>query len=547
MYKNQKGFVQILAVVILLAGILGGLYLVQHPQIFKPKALETNQSSPRYKIGAYYFGIFSPNNTNSTLLEGAQRVYGRRDLWAGVKDFYGLEPGVPKDTRGWRGDFSHLKPEIGYYDQSDGTTLERHITQAKQNGLSFFNFYWYWDSNRKREIYNDGLDSFLNASNRNELEFMISITSHPWGDGDIRLSIPAEDMPTTTQTIVDKYFAQPNYLKTQSGKPIVFILDPRGIKNGTLQDTKDFITLLKQKTKDRLGVEPFVLVSVENPDARSVSNADGYSCVATDITQGVHSYQNYINNFVSRHFTSFTDKPVMPCFVSNFDERPRQDIAISNRDEIRYFNDFSEALFRQGLTRVKQYMGSQSSELGKILTIYAWNEWHEGGIIEPNVRDGNKWISIIRDVFGLASLPEGEQLPVYRLVNNVGDYFYTISESEKNGAIATYGYTYQGIVFKAYVEGGNNLVPVYRLVNNIEHFYTINENELNHAKSIGYKEEGIAFYVLSNPINDSLDVYRLVNGDGYHFYTANLEEKERAITNHGYTYQGIAFYVPAAP
>lgn len=37
---NQKGIVHIFGIFILLAGIITGVYLVQHPQIFKPKAME---------------------------------------------------------------------------------------------------------------------------------------------------------------------------------------------------------------------------------------------------------------------------------------------------------------------------------------------------------------------------------------------------------------------------------------------------------------------------------------------------------------------------
>src|SRR3989338_6397452 len=36
--STESGFIHIIAVVILLAGIVGGMYLVSHPQIFKPKA-----------------------------------------------------------------------------------------------------------------------------------------------------------------------------------------------------------------------------------------------------------------------------------------------------------------------------------------------------------------------------------------------------------------------------------------------------------------------------------------------------------------------------
>ena len=77
-----------------------------------------------YQVGAFYFGTFSPKGLN--IIAGTERVYTRRnDWWGGVEDFYGLEPGIRKDTRGWSGDWSYLKPAIGYYNQQVVTTLEK--------------------------------------------------------------------------------------------------------------------------------------------------------------------------------------------------------------------------------------------------------------------------------------------------------------------------------------------------------------------------------------------------------------------------------------
>ena len=42
----------------------------------------------------------------------------------------------------WQADWSHLEPAIGYYDKSQVSTVERHIQQARENGLSYFSFYW---------------------------------------------------------------------------------------------------------------------------------------------------------------------------------------------------------------------------------------------------------------------------------------------------------------------------------------------------------------------------------------------------------------------
>lgn len=656
---SERGIIQVVILLLLLGGMAVGLYLVQQTQIFKPKASssgtrievvdpsgnpisDTNSpnvkvklaytppaatpaSNNPYKIGAFYFGMWSTTDTLRSLLSTSEQVYGRKDMWAGVKDFYGQEPGIRKDTREWEGDFSYLKPQIGYYDfsQNGASVLEQHINQAKQAGLSFFNFYWYWDSTSRSEVYNDGLESLLQARNKNDIQFMISVTSHPWGDGDIKLSMPNQDLEKIVQIIIDKYLSQSNYLKTSEGRPIIFILDSRAIKDGSLDDNHEFIALLKQRAKTKIGVEPFVLINVDLSFAKSVLNADGYSCVVGYMPSfGAQSYQGYLDSLTSK-FSEFSNKPLMPCFIANFDERPRQDILVTNRSDIRYFNDYTDAYFKQGLVKAKQYMDNQSSEIGKMMVIYAWNEWHEGGIIEPNIRDGNARLRVITSVFNLKSaesettypssfrlanseneltnateqqftsgsittdwiLAEGDgektvyaqfkvndswgpvyhakitinssstptpsastqsnTTPVYRLVNQKGNYLYAVSEQEKNNAESE-GFHLEGIAFQAFEQASSDTVSVYRLKNNDsgDYFYTLSKEELNSAKGIGYTAGGTAFYAFSSPTSTSVPVYRLVSGSGNHFYTAGEEEKSQAIKNFGFTLEGVAFYVP---
>ena len=397
------------------------ILLVREQQDVRKRAQTPHQE---YKIGAYYFGMFDSTNTGS-VLNGVQITYHRNDMWGGVKDFYGLEPGISKNpdaSRLWpNDDFSYLKPQIGYYDYhlNGPQILSQQISQAKAAGLSYFNFYWYWDDTNHKEYLNSGLDSFLQASNKNDLEFMITVVASADRDlhngvDEVYLSIYPYDRLTTATTIVDKYFKQPNYLKTSSGRPIIYILAHQGINcrnddpdpdircKGNLTDLNNYITLLKETAQSSGVPEPFVLVNV----GLGGVNANGYSCLNTGIiaTPGTQkSYQEYINNIPSEFGNSDT---VMPCFASNFDEKPRLDIGVGQQD-LRYFTGYSDQKLREGLIKVKQYMDSHSSEISKMLTIYAWNEWHEGGIIEPNIRDGNERLRIISDVFNLIPPPIG--------------------------------------------------------------------------------------------------------------------------------------------
>ena len=110
------------------------------------------------RIGVYYFGMFSPRAFESGQSEARAkiaRLYGAADKerfwWAGVRD---LEQGnaapellkeFPAAAAYFKDNWTGFEPVIGWYDQSDPRTLERHINQATSNGISYFNFYWYWD------------------------------------------------------------------------------------------------------------------------------------------------------------------------------------------------------------------------------------------------------------------------------------------------------------------------------------------------------------------------------------------------------------------
>ena len=89
---------------------------------------------------------------------------------------------------------------------------------------------------------------------------------------------------------------------------------------------------------------------------------------------------------------------------------------------------------------------------------------------------------------------------LYRLFNGTfGDHFFTTSGAEKNFAVLAGGYTYEGIVGKAYSEPGPDRVEVVRYFrpSTGEHFYatTIEDSQRQGWLSgFGYVREGPAFY-----------------------------------------------------
>lgn len=174
-------------------------------------------------------------------------------------------------------------------------------------------------------------------------------------------------------------------------------------------------------------------------------------------------------------------------------------------------------------------------------------------------------------------------VPIYRLINPAtGSYFFTPDAGEKDFAVSSYGYVYEGIAFTAcrandtpiyrlfaptaghfytadraerdalggtfkyegpaFYTPKNETRPIYRLLNpnNNGHFYTDDAGEYGFAKSIGYVDENIGFTIPSGTTIQP--VYRLYSSQNKrHFYTADKSERDYAVDT-GYTYEGIAFY-----
>lgn len=372
---------------------------------------------PPPRVGAFYFGSFSSADNDPQIIDGGLEVYGPpADAWAGVRQFY------PNGALQWTGTdaFLQLKPEIGYYDQLDPQVLRQHILQAKAYGLSYFAFYWFWDNEPGEfdEWLNDGLESFLTVKDDPEtypgttgFEFYLTLAQMPQ---DLRYA----DWPDGPVAKLVSYFSHPAYLKI-GGRPVVHILDTRfsaidddelaivtagaPLSDGAAtSNAENFIALLQVRTAAALGVHPIVLMSSELPYARAVGNSEGLSCLHPGaISWGPSSYATFTQGIQPFLTSSSTPKPMLPCVTSGFDERPREDIVWYLRPgpggadpyPARYFlesnhPDVRLAYYSEALDQVKHWMDTHTDAFGlsRMLTIYAWNEWHEGGILESAMR-----------------------------------------------------------------------------------------------------------------------------------------------------------------
>lgn len=370
-------------------------------------------SESPYRVGAFYYGAYTADS--KAVINGTHQIYRRQgDWWGGVTDFYGQENGISADSRGWIGKWPHLKPSIGYYSQSMVSTLRKHIVQATDAGLSFFSFYWYWSKIKDAELLPESLQSFLLANIKGTLKFNLSLYSHPW-DNDMIID---ESNALTVADAIIGYFSHQNYLRLSDGRPVIVIGDYRNFRMFGNQRCNDaacysknavqFLRILTQRSVARLGVAPFVQLQAGVAGWSTLPEVDGFTCLVPPIVIEGETPYPLLEKTVFDPLKN-TGKPVSPCMLVNFDERPRQDILITDRKAIRFFVGKTDAAFRHNLEVTKQFsdeeFAANRSPAAHIVYLYAWNEWHEGGVLEPNMATGARDLNIVTDVFQLPRSP----------------------------------------------------------------------------------------------------------------------------------------------
>jgi hypothetical protein len=140
---------------------------------------------------------------------------------------------------------------------------------------------------------------------------------------------------------------------------------------------------------------------------QNIAGSDGFQCL-TPGTQNVVGGDDY-DGFVSRingfySMLSAYGKPIAPCAAANIDEPPREQFGNPDPSLWRYYANFTPYKFYQGLQNVALWQQAHHNSVSNVLSIYAWNEWQEGGIIEPNVRDGRLFLDLIQRAFRTINL-----------------------------------------------------------------------------------------------------------------------------------------------
>ncbi len=332
----------------------------------------------------------------------------------------------------------HRQPRVplwGYEDESDPAVMAKKIDAAVTHGIDGFIWDWYWfnDGGYRLRALDEG---FLGAPNCDRAKFGIMwcnhdpVWVHPQGvhtgwqplmSGDLTV----QGFYEGTQHCIEHYFPRPNYLRTAAGK-IWFCIYSMGKFVGNMGGVQGARIVLEDfRARVRAaGLGELDLCSV----AESIPGFSGgdtakanamiaglgidslisHACVNIKEDESLpfpHRPYSAMMDATRRMFTDFTARSPVPYSLNVREGHdhsartiPSESFGNYGGNFQRIVNDNTPALVEQILREAKTF--HQEKGTGEFITIYSWNEWTEGGYLEPDTEYGYGWLDAVKNVFG---------------------------------------------------------------------------------------------------------------------------------------------------
>ncbi|MFA6959185.1 MAG: glycoside hydrolase family 99-like domain-containing protein [Opitutaceae bacterium] len=393
------------------------------------------------QIAAYYFPNYHADRRNE-ILHGPG--------WTEWDLVRRAEPRFP-------GHHQPLVPEWGYEDEADPRVMARKIDCAADHGIDTFIFDWYH--------YEDGpflqraLDEgFLQAPNRERLQFALMWANHTWIDihpakaspdpqADARILYPGEVSARAfrelTTHCIEHYFREPNYWCID-GCPYFSIYDlSRFIAGlGGLEPARAALENFRQSAK-KAGL-PGLHVNAVLWDYTILPGEQVVAKPGELLAHlGIDSFSSYVwmhhvqlDRFpatpypaAQRGYFDYWQRiekeiplPYLPNVTMGWDTSPRT-LPSDRFRPLGYpfmatMGENTPANFGAAVKAALEKLATSPNTLNA-LTINAWNEWTEGSYLEPDTHNGLQYLEAIRqakkDCQGFlpaASVPDAQPIPI---------------------------------------------------------------------------------------------------------------------------------------
>lgn len=319
----------------------------------------------RLQVGAYYFDGWAGRSRQA---DDPEQPWARR---------------APTHlTRRMLHEFPEREPIWGWRDDSL-EIMERQIDLAADHGLSFFAFCWYWHDNGKainkaaiaQDPKHTGLELFLRARNRHRLQFCLLVANHQGFD------IKGVDAWKQAADFWMTYFTHPQHLKI-GGRPLLLIFSPGG-------GHREGYAYLQEAA--RRADLPGVALAGCGGGSRDLgyTHRTHYNTTLGYVTNSEkHRYAELVQHG-QRAWQGSREQPYIPVLTAGWDKRPWEGPDGLKQKPGWYFPDRTPDQVAQFLRAASTWMDRHPDQTPaeRIVLIYAWNEFGEGGYIAPTRGD----------------------------------------------------------------------------------------------------------------------------------------------------------------
>jgi hypothetical protein len=352
----------------------------------------------RYQVATYYFPNYhyEPRNLET-----------KGQGWTEWDEVKAARPRFP----------GHQQPKVplwGYEDESDPVVMARKIEAAADHGITTFLFDWYW--NQDGPYLHRALEQgFLQARNTDRLNFALMWANH-W-------EIPRPTFDQATQYIIDHYLSHPAHW-TLDGRPYFSLYELMTLVKGLggIDQTVDALADFRRRARAALGVDLHlnaVLWGVRSqpgalslPEQRELLARCGFDSLTSYVWVHHQRLPHFPDTPYATVATAARDDwaafaqdyplPYHPNVTVGWDPSPRTDqsapfvegpypasaVLVGNTPEA----------FESSLRDARAFLDGDCAPQ-PVVTLYAWNEWAEGGFLEPGTTQGLGYLEAVRRVF----------------------------------------------------------------------------------------------------------------------------------------------------
>jgi len=326
----------------------------------------------------------------------------------------------------------HVQPKVplwGYENEANPIAVARKIDAALAAGINVFIYDWYWY--QSRPFLEDGLnEGFLKAPNNERMKFFIMWANHDvnylWNNkkADKKANPPLfdatvsfEEFEKIARRTVDMYFVKPNYYKID-GKPVFsfYILAKfvRGV--GGMQKAKEALDRFQAYAREKglPGVHFMVIGGFPSKVDGGVPGVEiqNEAEIAKYLDIDSYTQYNWTQSFKPvGEYKEWRDKN-----IANWD-------VLKNKIGITYFPNVTvgwdtnprfpkevytdtvlnptPADYEIALRAAKKWVDANCvGKTPKLIIVNSWNEWTEGGYLEPDAQFGYGYLNATARVFG---------------------------------------------------------------------------------------------------------------------------------------------------